>query len=202
MDIKLLNDETRFYIVLENPSDEEKLKAIDLVSSIFGIKKKEEKPEGVIPARVEDTKIPDEENSIMLKGESNRIGVTEPLKDKEDTNKGKAASRWVPPITSPEMFVKEYLSYNTLDEKSQKWVIINCSRYMKRYLATLDSDNSDVIRNFINDFSPVLENTITQFLKNNGYSNLKGFLSRAEETEIKAMYEACKLSVCRGLNIK
>lgn len=182
MDIRLHDDETRFYIILENPSDEDKVKAMDLVSDIFKIKPNAEKPEGVIATKVEEIVLP----------------VLEPVKN----NEGRPGTKYVPKVTSAKQFVEEYLAFNTFDEKNRKWVLIHCSNYMKQYLKEMNVEKMDDIKKFFQDFGSVLENTTSQYLKKNGYSNLKGFLAKAEETEIRSMFEACKSSVCKGLNIK
>ena len=62
-DIRLLEDGNRFYIVLENATDEDKTKALAFVSNMLNINNnrvmnKIETPQDVIPANTEPLSIP------------------------------------------------------------------------------------------------------------------------------------------------
>lgn len=186
MNVEMIDDDTRLYIIIKNPSDEDKSKAINLVSELFGIKDTVEKPEGVIPIKVEDPKLSDKAKKI----DPNTTGKEKPEKVK------------IGYVNSVKQCV-ECLSYEALDAAEEKIIINRCSNFLtKKYMKQLNESDITDVKKFINDFRTVMSEEIKTSLTNYGYSDLDAFLNSAGENEINSLYQAGKKKIYERLKIK
>jgi len=177
--IRILNDGDRFYIVFENPTEDDKKAALEFVSKRLGIKQNVEKPEGVYPAKVEPYKIPENLEEIDVKTKKVII----------------------PYINSPSVFIKWYLKYEELDKTNQKKLLQMCQAYIQDYFKKVHRDDIVAVKKFLVDFSPMFENTTKEILKKNGYNNLKAFLNTEGEANIQAVFDVYKKGLYNSLGI-
>lgn len=186
MNIEMIDDGTRFYVIIKNPSDEDKIKAMNLVSTLFDIKKDVKKPEGVIPVKIEAPKMSENAKKI----DSNTPGKENPGKVK------------IGYVNSVKQCV-ECLSYDELDAADEGTIINRCSNFLtKKYMKQINENDIDDDRKFIRDFKTVMTEEIKASLTNYGYSDLEVFLTSASENEIKSLYQAGKNRIFERLKIK
>lgn len=186
MNVEMIDDGTKFYVIIKNPSDEEKIKTMDLVSKLFDINKNVKKPEGVIPAKVETPKMSDKAKKI----DPDMIGKEKPGKVK------------IGYVNSVKQCV-ECLTYEALDEAEERTLINRCSNFLtKKYMKQLNENDIADVKKFILDFKSVMAEEIRISLANYGYSDLDMFLSTAGDNEIKSLYQAGKKRIYERLNIK
>ncbi|WP_373262244.1 hypothetical protein [Hungatella hathewayi] len=186
MNVEMIDDGTRFYVIIKNPSEEEKSKTIDLVSKLFNINKDAKKQEGIIPVKVETPKVSDQAKKI----------------DPDVIEKEKPGWVKIGYVNSVKQCV-ECLTYDALDEAEEKTLINRCSNFLaKKYMKQINENNIADIKKFILDFKTVMAEEINISLANYGYSDLKMFLSTAGENEIKSLYQAGKKRIFERLKIK
>lgn len=174
--IRILNDETRFYIVIENPTAEDKKAAMDFVSKQMGAAVAEEKPEGVLPTKVEPYKLPPKMEDEL-------------------------SQECIQSITSPEVFVDRYLKYGTLSKSDKDAFMEQGRNFMSDRLNKTRRSDIGQVKKFLMDFEPIFKNTITHVLKINGYKTLKAFLNTESDANIQAVYDKCKKGIRETLNI-
>jgi hypothetical protein len=190
MQIKMCDDTNRFYILLENPTNEDKLKALDLVQKLFKIedaKKEVERPIGIIPNKIEDVSVPESAKEV---------------KSKSDLIKKGTESRYIDKITTPEKVVEYYLQYDIFDKATQNWISIRSAAYMKEYLSKITGEDVGSMKKFLTDFYPILTTSISGILKQKGYTSLTGFLNTASEQEIISVFNNSKSKINKELKIK
>lgn len=184
--IRILNEDTRLYIVFDNPSAEAKQAAMDFVSKRIGAKAKEETPTGVYPPKVLPYQVPENLEEVKI----------------ENTEEKPKENVKIPYISSPEIFVEWYLKYDSLDARNQSILLTRCKYFMSAHLKKVHRSNISEIKTFLLDFEPIFGNTINDILKKNGYNNLKAFLNTEGEANIQAAYDVCKNGICNTLKIK
>lgn len=182
--VRIFDDGTRFYVTLENASDEDKQKAMKLVQELFGISRKVETPAGVIPAKVEAPAIPDNSKEIDPDG---------------SITKKKSSNKFIAQITNTEMFIKYYMDYEIMEGTSRTWMLNHCRNYIKKYCKQPESP--EMVKKFLVDFEKILEKPITNVLRQKGYSGLSGFLKTADELEVKSLFEQGKRMIYAKLEI-
>lgn len=186
MNVEMIDDGTRFYVIIKNPSDEEKSKTMDLVSKLFNINKDIKKPEGVIPVKVETPKVSDKAKKV----------------DPDMIEKEKPVRVKIGYVNSVNQCV-ECLTYDALDETEEKTLINRCSNFLtKKYMKQINENDIADVKKFILDFKAVMTEEIKISLANYGYSDLEMFLSTAGENEIKSLYQAGKKRIFERLKIK
>lgn len=177
--IRMLNDGDRFYIVIENPTDNTKRAAVDFVSGLMGVCKQEETPKDVLPVKVGPYEVP---------------------KDLPEAKEQKPIK--IPYIGSTKMFNEWYLKYDEVGDKNQPILLSNCRKYLNRYLRNIQREDISAISKFLTDFEPIFKNTQENILKSNGFKDLNAFLTTSSPGNIQAAYDVCKKAICQQLDIK
>ena len=181
--IRILDDDSRFYIVIENPTIEAKKAAIEFVATRLGVGKKvqEELPMGVFPVAVMDYEVPNDIPEVEIKTSNGFI---------------------IPDITNAKLFIEWWLKYEHLNIEMQHEALPKLKSFMINYLKRIHRSEKEEVEKFLMDFEPIFENTIKKVLRKNGYNNLKAFLSTESEGNIKAAFDVCKNGICSILDIK
>jgi len=182
VNIRMLDDENRFYIVFNNPSAEEKVKALKLVEEMFGAKERVEYPDSVLPTKVAPVTVPDSAKEVKDESDLQQVYG---IKD----------------ISSPKSFIECYQKYPRSNDEEKQTFITAGGKFLKSHIKKMDENNLESIKGFLMDFQPALSGSIKKILLAKGYNNLKGFLKTASEQEILAMYTQCKDVLYKGLKI-
>jgi len=186
-DIRLLEDGNRFYIVLENATDEDKTKALAFVSNMLNINNnrvmnKIETPQDVIPANTEPLSIPAQAKEVS----------TDKILSK----------RQIEMVNSTKDFVEAYKEFPNLDHDEKEALFLKCKRFMWNYIKGIDKSDTVAVKKFLIELQDVLEKPIKEILKRNASRNLQSFLETETEYNIQAAYDICRKNLCQGLGIK
>lgn len=186
-DIRLLEDGNRFYIVLENPSDEDKTKAVAFVSNMLKISNDKimgrvENPKEVIPANAERLSVPNDAKEVSI--------------DKPQIKKQLST------INSTKSFVEAYKEFPNLDDKEKGELLKKCKEFMWKYMKGIDKSDVMAVKKFMLELQDVLEKPIKEILKRNASRSLQSFLETETDYNIQAAYDICRKNICNGLGIK
>ena len=181
--IRILNDGGRFYIVMENPSPEDKNAALDFVASMLGAKVSEETPTGVEPAKVEKYTVPDNLKEIP-------VVITHEEKPE------------MPEIKTIEDFVKWYPQINAFDADTKTKLIEEMRPIVRAYFRTCHKAKMDEVKKFLTDLEPVLTDMIANAVEKSESKDLEGFLNGSSDMQIQALYTSCRVSLSNELKIK
>lgn len=176
--IRILNDESRFYIVFENPTTEDKAAALEFVAKRLGIKKvEEEKPVGILPNKVESYSVPEE-------------------KAEEEIAEVK-----IPWINTKKAFIEWYQKFDSVPECQKDEWFKKLGSFMLRYEKRIKKTDIEKVKEFLLDFEEIFKNRINEILKMNGYNDLRMYLEKESNNNIIAAYDSCRDAIFEALRI-
>lgn len=167
--VRIIDDDTRFYVILENATDDDKKKLFNLVANWMGLKEKEreekeEKPKGMMPVKVSEVPIP-----------------TEPKKD--------SSIRVPRKISTKKVFWNLYNQLDQVAEEDREKAVEVLTAFMKQYMMKINHTN---VKTFFLEFEPVFHRMIEQVLNAEGYSELKDYLETECSEKINSLLLECK----------
>lgn len=174
--IRIVNDNSRLYVVIENPTDEDRKRAMDFVTACLNKTNiKEEKPIDVLPIKVEEPKI------------------VEP--------KPMEAVR-IPWITKKNVFIEWYMKYPDIPDDQKADCEYKLRSFFMKYKKKINTSDIESVKGFLMDFEPIMKETINRVLNTNGYNHLDAFLDNEGNENILAVYKMCIKGIHDALSIK
>lgn len=189
--VRLLNDNNRYYVVIENPTDADKKAAMDFVSKLMGIPVKEEVPIGILPNQVVKYEVPKNLEEVPVKRPVQKQVQTQPQKQ----------SAPIPFLNTPEDFMNLYFKMEDMGEEERKPVAKKCKIYMLTYFKRMHQGDIADMKKFLLDFEKLFKETIHKAVKENGYHNLQAFLNTENEMKVRSLYQVCRDGIKNELNI-
>ena len=177
--IRILNDESRFYIVFDNPTQEDKAAALEFVAKRLGIQKvEEEKPISLLPNKVEPYAVPEEKEDPVI----------EEVK--------------IPYIGTKKLFIEWYKKYDLVPENQKDEWFKKLGFFISKYEKRVKKTDIEKVKEFLLDFEEIFKNRLGEIMKMNGYNDLRIFLDKESNNNILAAYDSCKSALFKALKIE